>query len=83
MLSLNRETLKKWENCFVKHGVLGVLPSLSFFDVDVRLEVLVKLVRKARPHANSSYILQLADALEIPKATMEIIYRIQLLFSAV
>jgi len=76
-LSISRKTLKELENNFARYGCLGLLNSLTFVDVNARLERLTKLIRNARPHANTSYVVQLADALEIPGATMEMAYRIQ------
>ena len=76
-LSVSRATLKSWESRFIQNGAMGLLSSLSFVDVDPRIESLVKIVRTARPHANTSSILQLADALELPHVSLETLYRIQ------
>lgn len=76
-LSISRNTLKKWETHFVNHGTIGLLPELSYVDVDSRLEKLTILIKSCRPHENASLALKLADALEIPGASLEIIRQIQ------
>ena len=75
--SVGRTTWKNWESRFVRHGAMGLLSSLSFVDVDPRIERLVTLLRAARPHANTSSIMQLIDALELPQVSLEMLYRIQ------
>jgi hypothetical protein len=75
--NVHRTIIKKWETNFVHHGVMGLLQLPPFLKVDPRLEGLVVLVKRARPHAGSSNILTLAQALNIPDATIEIIRRIQ------
>jgi len=75
--SVSRTTLKNWETTFVRHGAMGLLSSLAFVDVEPGVERLVKLVRTARPHANTSSIVQLIDALEIGQTDLEMLYRIQ------
>ena len=76
-LNMHRTIIKKWETNLVHYGVLGLLQLPSSFKIDPRLELLVVLVKRARPHAGSSNILTLAQALNIPDATIEIIRRIQ------
>jgi len=76
-LSIRRSTLKEWEKDFVAYGAMGLLPLLSLVDVDSQLERLVVLIKSARPHETSSYALRLADALELPGATLDIIRKIQ------
>ncbi len=75
--SMSRRLLREWENRFVEYGTIGLLPDIPCLKVDPRLEYLTQLVRAARPHANSSYILHLAEALQIPGATLELIQCIQ------
>jgi hypothetical protein len=75
--SVSRTTLKEWEENFVAHGAIGLLPSLSFVDIDSRLERLVVLVKAARPHENSSLALRLANALQLSDATLDHIRLIQ------
>ncbi len=77
LFSVGRHTLKEWEKSFIDYGGMGLLPTLSFVDVDSRLEQLVILIQSARPHENSSYALRLANALDIPGATLDLIRRIQ------
>ena len=77
LFSISRKTLMEWEDRFIRSGAIGLLSSLSYVEVDPRLERLVILIKSTRPHENSSYALRLAQALEIPGATLEIIRRIQ------
>ncbi len=74
---ISRATLRQWEADFVQYGAVGLLSEISYLKVDPRLEALTRLVRAARPHANSSYILQLAEALQIQGVTLEIIHQVQ------
>ena len=76
-LGLNRTTLAEWENAFVRYGTIGLLQPPTAVKCDPRLERLVVLVKRARPHASSSNILTLARALKLPGATLELIRRIQ------
>lgn len=76
-LGISRDTLKRWEQQFVDHGTIGLLPELSYVDVDIRLEKLTILIKSCRPHESASLALKLADALEIPGATLELIRQIQ------
>ena len=76
-LSISRDTLKKWEQHFVDHGTIGLLPELSYVDVDPRLEKLTVLIKSCRPHESASLALKLADALEISGASLELIRQIQ------
>jgi transposase len=74
---VSRSVLREWENKFICYGAIGLLSEVTYVKVDPRLESLTRVVRAARPHANSSYIVQLAAALQIPGATLELVYRIQ------
>lgn len=76
-LRISRDTLKKWEAHFVNYGTIGLLPELPYVDVDSRLEKLTILIKSCRPHESASLALKLADALEIPGASLEIIRQIQ------
>lgn len=76
-LSIRRSRLKEWEKSFTQHGAIGLLQSLSFIDIDPRLERLIILIKSARLHESSSYALRLANALEISGATLAIIRRTQ------
>ena len=76
-LSTSRDTLKKWEKHFVEHGTIGLLPELSYVEVDPRLERLTVLIKSCRPHESASLALKLADAFEIPGASLELIRQIQ------
>jgi hypothetical protein len=44
----------------------GLLPELSYVQIEPNLERLIILIKSCRPHERSSFALQLADALEIP-----------------
>lgn len=74
---ISRATFRQWEENFVQYGAIGLFSEVSYLKVDPRLETLTRLLRAARPHANSSYILQLAEALQIRGVTLEIIHRVQ------
>jgi hypothetical protein len=75
--SISRHTLKKWETSFVDYGAVGLLPELSFVDIDPRLEQLITLIKSSRPHERASHALRLADALHIPSADMDLIRLVQ------
>ncbi len=72
-LSISRDALKKWEEHFVEHGTIGLLLELSYIEIDPRLERLTVLIKSCRPHESASLALKLADALEIPGASLELI----------
>jgi hypothetical protein len=76
-LCISRQKIKKWENDFVDHGTVGLLPELSFVEVDPRLENLAVLVKFSRPHERANHTLRLAEALQIDGADLEIIRSIQ------
>lgn len=76
-LNISRDTMKKWEEHFVEHGTIGLLPELSYVEVDTRLERLTVLIKTCRTHESASLVLKLADALEIPGASLELIRQIQ------
>lgn len=71
--NISRQTLKEWEIGFTEYGALGLLPELSFVDVDPQLEKLIILIKSARPHERANYVLRLASALEIPGADLELV----------
>jgi hypothetical protein len=74
---LGRDTLRGWEDAFLRHGAIGFLRIPGLVEVDPRLERLVLLVRQARPKTGSAHISTLAQALGIPGADMDVIRRIQ------
>jgi hypothetical protein len=76
-LKIGRSSLKQWEQLFIDHGAIGLLPDLDFITVDPRLEQLSLLVKEARQHEQASHTLQLAEALRIPNSSLDIIRRIQ------
>ena len=59
--AINRQKLKDWETGFTNYGTVGLLPELSFVDVDPQLERLVILVKTSRPHerANSELLISM------------------------
>ena len=67
-LNVSRKTLRQWEKNFVDYGALGLLPELSYVQIEPDLERLIILIKSCRPHERSSFTLRLADALEIPGA---------------
>ena len=76
-LNISRDTLKTWEEHFTDHGTIGLLSELSYVEVDPRLEKLTVLIKSSRLHESASLALRLADALEIPGASLELIRQIQ------
>ncbi|MDA3787446.1 MAG: hypothetical protein PF503_02970, partial [Desulfobacula sp.] len=70
--SISRQTLKQWETSFVNYGAVGLLPELSFVDIDPRLEQLITLIKSSRPHERASHALRIAEALQIPGADLEL-----------
>jgi len=76
-IGAGRDTIRGWENTFLRYGAIGFLQMPGFVEVDPRLERLVLLVRQARPKTGSAHIATLAQALGIPGAGIEVIRRIQ------
>jgi hypothetical protein len=76
-LSVSKTTLKGWENSFLLYGAMGLLPRLSYVQANGALEKLVILIKSCRPHESSSLALRLAEALEIPGASLGLIRKIQ------
>lgn len=74
---VGRERLKCLERCFEQHGSMGLLTEVSQVAVDPKLERLVVLIKSARPHEHASFGLRLANALQIPGASLEIVREIQ------
>ena len=75
--SISRVTLKKWEENFITFGVLGLFPSLSFVEINAKLEQLVVLIKSARPHESSSHALRLCKAFNIKNVSLQKIRLIQ------
>ena len=76
-LNISRKTLKRWENNFVDYGALGLLPELSYLQIEPDLERLIVLIKSCRPHERSNFALRLAEALEIPGASLDLIRQVQ------
>jgi len=76
-LRISRNTLKKWDHAFVAHGAVGLLPEVPHVPVDPALEALVVLIKASRPHERANYALRLAEALELPAASLDLIRQIQ------
>jgi len=76
-LRISKATLKGWEDSFLCYGAMGLLPKLSYIRVDAQMEKLVILIKSCRPHESASLALRLAEALEIPGASLELIRQIQ------
>ena len=74
---INRQKLKEWEQSFIDYGSMGLLPERSFVDIDPRLEQLIVLIKRSRPHERSSHAMRLAEALEIPGGSLEQIRLVQ------
>jgi hypothetical protein len=74
---MDRQPLKKWEAAFSEYGALGLLPELSFVDVDPQLEKLIILIKSARPHERANYALRVANAMEMPGANLELVRMVQ------
>ena len=76
LFHISKATLKQWEDRFICHGTIGLLPKLSYVSVDTQLEKLVILIKSCRPHESASLALRLAEALEISGASLRLIRRI-------
>lgn len=76
-LGVSKAALKEWENGFLCYGAIGLLPGLSYVRADAQLEKLVVLIKSCRPHESSSLALRLAEALQLPGASLELIRKIQ------
>jgi len=74
---ISKNRLKKWEDRFIWHGAMGLLPKLSSVRVDPQLEKLVILIKSCRPHESASYALRMAEALNITGASLDLIRHIQ------
>ncbi|KKK61281.1 hypothetical protein LCGC14_3015900, partial [marine sediment metagenome] len=74
--AVGRDTVKQWQQDFVRYGALGLLHEILYTPVDSRLEQLVVLIKTVHSHEHSSYALRLAEALDIPGAKLDIIRRI-------
>ena len=74
---ISKDILKKWEDRFLGYGTIGLLPKISYGRVDAQLEKLVILIKSCRSHESASLALRLAEALEIPGASLELIRQIQ------
>lgn len=70
---ISRQKLSEWEQSFIDYGALGLLPELSFVPIDPRLEQLIVLIKRCRPHERANHALRLAEALEIPGGSLEMI----------
>ena len=75
--NISRQTLGKWETYFVDYGAVGLLPELSFIDIDPRLEQLIVLIKSSRPHERASHALRIAKALQISGADLELVRLVQ------
>jgi len=76
-LRISKKTLKRWQDSFLLYGAIGLLPKLSYVRVDTQMEKLVILIKSCRPHESASLALRLAEALEIPGPSLELIRQIQ------
>lgn len=70
---VGRHTIKDLDALFAKSGAIALLSDIELLPVDLRLERLAILIKEARPHENSSFVLTLANALAIPGATLDIV----------
>jgi hypothetical protein len=75
--SISRQKLTELEQLFIDYGSVGLLPELSFVDIDSRLEQLIVLIKRARPHERASHALRLSEALEFPGGSLEMIRLVQ------
>ena len=76
-LNISRKTLTKWERNFVDYGALGLLPELSYVPIEADLERLIILIKSCRPHERSNFTLRVAEALEFPGASLDLIRQVQ------
>ena len=73
---VSRDTIKRWQQDFVRYGAIGLLVEISYIPANGLLERLAVLIKTARGHEHSNYALRLAEALEIPGASLDMIRRI-------
>jgi len=76
-MNISTKSLRQWEKGFVDYGALGLLPALSYVQVEPDLERLIILIKSCRPHERSNLALRLAEALEIPGASLDLIRLVQ------
>ena len=76
-LGIGRDRLRYLEDRFKQYGTIGVLAEVPLVHVDPKLEQLVVLIKSARPHEHASHALRMANALEIPGASLQLIRQIQ------
>jgi transcriptional regulator with XRE-family HTH domain len=76
-LNISRQSLKQWEQDFVRYGTVGLLPKLSQLSIDTKLEKLVVLIKSSRPHECASFTVRMANALEIPNVSVDQVRQIQ------
>ncbi len=74
--AVSRDTVKSRQQDFVRYGTIGLLADIASIHVDNLLERLVVLIKTVREHEHSNYALRLAEALQIPGASLDIIRRI-------
>jgi hypothetical protein len=74
---LSRNAIQELEKSFQKMGAAGLIEPLPTLTVDKRLEALVLLVKKARPHASNRSIVTLSEGLRLPTLTLEMVSSIQ------
>jgi hypothetical protein len=75
--AIGRSTLKEWEDLFVTHGAIGLLPDIALVACDPILEQLSLLIKETRQHEQANYTLRLAEALKLPGVTLDLVRRIQ------
>ena len=74
---ISKQKLNEWEDNFIKHGAIGLLPQPSEISIDPLLERLIILIKTSRPHESASLALRLADALGINGVSLDLIRQIQ------
>jgi hypothetical protein len=76
-LNINRTKVKQWEQSFIDHGTVGLLPELSSVEVDPKLEQLIVLIKSCRPHERANFTLTIAQALEFQNVSLDLIRHVQ------
>lgn len=76
-MNISRNTLKMWDQLFVNYGTVGLLPEVGHIPVNPSLERLSVLIKVSRPHERANHTLRLAEALEIPGASLDLIRQIE------
>lgn len=69
---ISRTQFYEKENCFVKYGLLGLLPEIKAILCSPALERLIIMISKARPALSQQAVLRIAEAVPLTKEEVDI-----------